>query len=59
MEKSLKRTIYSSDMESEYDEHAKRLLSHKIILAHRIFYQKNLKYQWIQIWKGGSILCVI
>lgn len=34
MEESLKRTIYSSDMESEYDEHAKRLLSHKIILAH-------------------------
>lgn len=33
-EKSLKQAVYSSDKESEYDEHAKRLLSHKIILAH-------------------------
>ena len=34
MDASIKKTIQASDKESQYDEKAKKLLGHKIILAH-------------------------
>lgn len=34
MNTEIKNTVYASDQKSQYDERAKRLLGHKIILAH-------------------------
>ena len=58
MDASIKGTVRASDKDAQYDEKAKKLLGHKIILAYILVNTiEAVSYTHLDVYKRQSMLC--